>query len=87
MLYLVSDDLMNRDITRFHDEDFAFVVRANNDTELVNAIATVVEEHYCNDDYDTTLDDYDDSGWQVRELGDNFKIELSIKREISGKRL
>ena len=87
MLYLVSDDLMNRDITRFHDEDFAFVVRANNDTELVNAIATVVEEHYCNDDYDTTLDDYDGSSWQVRELGDNFDIKLSIKREISGKRL
>ena len=87
MLYLVSEDLMNRDITHFHDDDFAFVVRANNDTELINAIATVVEEHYCNDDCDTTLDDFDSSVWQVRELGENFDVELSICRKISGKRL
>lgn len=87
MLYLVSEDLMNRDITRFHDDDFAFVVRANDDTELINAIATVVEEHYCNDNYDTTLDDFDNSVWQVRELGENFDVELSICRKISGKRL
>lgn len=31
MLYLVSDDSMNRDVTRFGDDDFTFVVRADND--------------------------------------------------------
>lgn len=87
MLYLVSDSRMEKDVTRFYDDDFAFVVRADNDQELVKAIANVVENMYCNDDYDTTLDDYDGSRWQVRELGDNFEIELSICRKIGGKRL
>lgn len=85
MWYLVSDDSMNRDVTRFGDDDFTFVVRADSDQELANVIAEVL------DDYDHVngngpLEDWDGSGWQVRELSEPFNLELSICRKISGKR-
>lgn len=87
MLYLIADDSFNGDITHFDSEDGCFVVRANNDEELTNAIVSFIESHYCdNYDYDTALEDYDGSAWVVRELGEEFKIELNIERKISGKR-
>lgn len=70
------------------DTDLDFTVCANNDSELVNAIAEAIDVK-CDENYynDSTLDDYDGSVWQVRELGEPFKIELSISRKIGGKRL
>lgn len=68
--------------------DLDFTVCANNDNELVNAIAEAVDDKCYEDAYsDATLDDYDGSIWQVRELGEPFKIEFSISRKIGGKRL
>lgn len=74
-------------VTSLQDSDFNFTVCANNDNELINAIAETVDDR-CNENYydDTTLDDYDGSTWQVRELGEPFEVELSISRKISGKR-
>ena len=74
-------------VTSLQDSDLNFSVCANNDNELINAIAETIDDR-CNEDYydDTTLDDYDGSTWQVRELGESFKVELSISRKISGKR-
>lgn len=76
------------DVTCSQDSDLNFTVCANNDSELVNAIAEAIDNR-CNEDYynDTTLDDYNGSTWQVRELGKPFKVELSISRKVSGKRL
>lgn len=70
------------------DTNLDFTVCANNDSELVNAIAEAIDVK-CDENYynDSTLDDYDGSVWQVRELGEPFKIELSISRKIGGKRL
>lgn len=87
MLYLIADDSFNRDVTPFGSEDGCFVVRANNDEELANAIVSFIESNYCdNYDYDSTIEDYDGSAWVVRELGEEFKIELNIERKVSGKR-
>lgn len=74
-------------VTSLQDSDLNFTVCANNDSELINAIAETIDDR-CNEDYydDTTLDDYDGSTWQVRELGEPFEVELSISRKISGKR-
>lgn len=74
-------------VTSLQDIDLNFSVCANNDNELINAIAKTIDDR-CNEDYydDTTLDDYDGSTWQVRELGEPFEVELSISRKISGKR-
>lgn len=74
-------------VTSLQDSDLNFNVCANNDNELINAIAETIDDR-CNEDYynDITLDDYDGSTWQVRELGELFKVELSISRKISGKR-
>lgn len=70
------------------DTDIDFTVCANNDSELVNAIAEAIDVKCYEDAYsDATLDDYDGSTWQVRELGEPFKVVLSISRKISGKRL
>lgn len=70
------------------DIDIDFTVCANNDSELVNAIAEAIDVK-CDEDYynNITLDDYDGSVWQVRKLGEPFKVELSISRKIGGKRL
>lgn len=70
------------------DTDLDFTVCANNDSELANAIAEAIDVK-CDEDYynDSTLDDYNGSTWQVRELGEPFKVVLSISRKISGKRL
>lgn len=85
MLYLVSDDSMNRDVTRFGDDDFTFVVRADNDQELANAIAEVLDDNdYVNGN--GPLEDWDGSGWKIRELSEPFNLELSICRKISAKR-
>lgn len=75
------------DVTLSQDADRHFTVCANNDSELINAIAEAIDAE-CNEDYynDITLDDYDGSIWQVRELGEPFKIKLSISRKIGGKR-
>lgn len=87
MLYLITDDSFNGDITHFDSEDGCFVVRANNDEELANAIAYFVDSNYCDKyNYGNTLEDYNGSAWTVRELGEEFKIELNIERKISGKR-
>lgn len=74
-------------VTSLQNSDLNFIVRANNDSELINAIAETIDDR-CNEDYyyDRTLDDYDGSTWQVRELGEPFEVELSISRKISGKR-
>lgn len=74
-------------VTSLQDSDLNFTVCANNDSELINAIAETIDDR-CNEDYydDTTLDDYDGSTWQVRELGEPFEVELSISRKIGGKR-
>lgn len=74
-------------VTSLQYSDLNFTVRANNDSELINAIAETIDDR-CNEDYydDRTLDDYDGSTWQVRELGEPFGVELSISRKISGKR-
>lgn len=74
-------------VTSLRNSDLNFTVRANNDSELINAIAETIDDR-CNEDYydDRTLDDYDGSTWQVRELGEPFEVELSISRKISGKR-
>lgn len=76
------------DVTEFQNADLHFTVCANNDGELINAIAEAIDAE-CDSDYydDITLDDYDGSIWEVRELGEPFKIELSISRKIGGKRL
>lgn len=70
------------------DTDIDFTVCANNDSELVNAIAEAIDVK-CDEDYynNITLDDYDGSVWQVRKFGEPFKVELSISRKIGGKRL
>ena len=75
------------DVTSSQNSDLNFTVCANNDSELINAIAEAIDDKCYEDDYsDATLDDYDGSIWQVRELGEPFKIELSISRKIGGKR-
>ena len=75
------------DIKQSQNYDRHFTVCANNDSELINAIAEAIDDKCYEDAYsDTTLDDYDGSIWQVRELGEPFKIELSISRKIGGKR-
>lgn len=75
------------DVKLSQNYDRHFTVCANNDSELVNAIAEAIDAecdaYYCDD---ITLDDYDGSIWEVRELGEPFKIELSISRKIGGKR-
>lgn len=87
MLYLVSENRMDKDACLYKD-DVCFVVNASSDQELINAIAAAIENKCDEDDYsDATLDDYDGSHWQVRELGENFEIELEISRKIGGKRL
>ena len=76
------------DVTHSQDADLNFTVCANNDSELMNAIAEAIENKSYEYGYeDITLDDYNGSIWQVRELGEPFKVELSISRKISGKRL
>ena len=76
------------DVTHSQDSDLTFTVCANNDSELINAIAEAIDDKCYEDAYsDATLDDYDGSAWQVRELGEPFKVVLSISRKISGKRL
>lgn len=74
-------------VTCVNDGDLNFTVSANNDSELINAIAEAIDAE-CDENYydDITLDNYDGSIWQVRELGEPFKIELSISRKIDGKR-
>lgn len=74
-------------VTCVNDGDLNFTVSANNDSELINAIAEAIDAE-CDKNYydDITLDDYDGSIWQVRKLGEPFKIELSISRKIDGKR-
>ena len=74
-------------VTYSKDADLNFTVCANNDIELMNAIAEAIDEYYEVSYSDMTLDDYNGSIWQVRELGEPFKIELSISRKIGGKRL
>lgn len=75
-------------VTHSQDSDLNFTVCANNDSELINAIAEAIDDKCYEDAYsDDTLDDYDGSTWQVRELGEPFKVVLSISRKISGKRL
>ena len=87
MLYLVSDSNMDNGFVCSYDDDNCFVVRADNDNELINAIAEVLENKCDEDDYgEMTLDDYDGSVWQVRELGEDFEVELEISRKIGGKR-
>lgn len=74
-------------VTHSQDSDLNFTVCANNDSELINAIAEAIDDRCCDDYYsDTSLDDYDGSTWRVRELGEPFNIELSISRKIGGKR-
>lgn len=75
------------DVTESQNADLHFTVCANNDSELVNAIAEAIDNE-CNESYydDITLDDYDGSIWEVRELGEPFKVKLSISRKIGGKR-
>lgn len=75
------------DVTKSQNADLHFTVCANNDSELVNAIAEAIDAE-CNEAYydDITLDDYDGSIWEVRELGEPFKVKLSISRKIGGKR-
>lgn len=74
-------------VKQSQNDDHYFTVCANNDSELINAIAETIDAE-CDEDYygDITLDDYDGSIWEVRELGEPFKIELSISRKIGGKR-
>lgn len=74
-------------VTYSKDADLNFTVCANNDIELMNAIAEAIDEYYDDSYSGMTLDDYNGSIWQVRELGEPFKIELSISRKIGGKRL
>ena len=74
-------------VTYSKDADLNFTVCANNDIELMNAIAEAIDEYYEDSYSDMTLDDFNGSIWQVRELGEPFKIELSISRKIGGKRL
>lgn len=75
------------DVTLSQDASCHFTVCADNDSELTNAIAEAIDDK-CNEGYydDITLDDYDGSIWEVRELGEPFKIELSISRKIDGQR-
>ena len=75
------------DVTYSKDADLHFTVSANNDTELINAIAEAIDEYYEDAYSGMTLDDYNGSVWQVRELGEPFKVELSVSRKIGGKRL
>lgn len=75
------------DVTYSKDADLHFIVCANNDSELINAIAESIDEYYDDSYSGMTLDNYDGSVWQVRELGEPFKVELSISRKIGGKRL
>lgn len=75
------------DVTCVNYGDLNFTVSANNDSELINAIAEAIDAECYKSYYDDiTLDNYDGSIWQVRELGEPFKIELSISRKIDGKR-
>ena len=74
-------------VTYSKDADLNFTICANNDTELMNAIAEAIDEYYEDSYSGMTLDDYNGSIWQVRELGEPFKVELSICRKIGGKRL
>lgn len=89
MLYFVSDSRIDKDVRLGeYEDDTYFVVNADNDQELINAIATAIENKCDEDDYgEMTLDDYDGSVWQVRELGENFEVELEVSRKIGGKRL
>lgn len=75
------------DVTYSKDADFHFTVCANNDSELINAIAEAIDGYYEDSYSGMTLDDYNGSIWQVRELGEPFKVELSVSRKIGGKRL
>lgn len=75
------------DVTYSKNADLHFTVSANNDTELINAIAEAIDEYYEDSYSDITLDNYNGSIWQIRELGEPFKVELSVSRKIGGKRL
>lgn len=50
------------DVKQSHNADRHFTVCANNDSELINAIAEAIDDE-CNKNYydDITLDDYDSS--------------------------
>ena len=74
-------------VTYSKDADLNFTICANNDSELINALAEAIDEYYEDAYSGTTLDDYNGSIWQVRELGEPFNIELSVSRKIDGKRL
>lgn len=75
------------DVKQSQNYDRHFTVCANNDSELINAIAEAIDAE-CDEDYygDITLDDFDGSIWEVRELGELSKIKLSISRKIDGER-
>ena len=74
------------DVTCSQNTGLNFTVCANNDNELINAIAEAIDDRCYEDAYsDATLDDYNGSTWQVRELGEPFNIELSISRKVGGK--
>lgn len=76
------------DVKKSQNADCHFTICANNDSELINALTEAIDAE-CEEDYydDVTLYDYDGSIWEVRELGEPFKIELSVSRKIGGKRL
>ena len=75
------------DVTHSKNADLNFTVCANNDSELMNAIAEAIDEYYEDSYSGITLDDYNGSVWQVRELGEPFNIELSVSRKVDGKRI
>lgn len=74
-------------VTYSKDAELNFTICANNDSELINALAEAIDEYYEDAYSGTTLDDYNGSIWQVRELGEPFNIELSVSRKVDGKRL
>lgn len=75
------------DVTHSKNADLNFTICANNDSELINALAEAIDAYYEDAYSGITLDDYNGSIWQVRELSEPFNIELSVSHKISGKRL
>ena len=78
MLYLVSVSGVGAGSSL--DDYENFIVEAENEDNLA---AAIVAERI--DDLGAA--ELNGSVWRVRELGENFDVELSICRKISGKRL
>ena len=83
MLYLVCYDTIDRVNEFICDDDKYFIVEADNDEKLATAIANIaIKYEWCSD-----ATGVDNSCWNVRALGDNFKFKIFSPKVFRGTRL